>query len=423
MAADWFCKIDGNKVGPFTPQQLKTIVAKGQLRPEHLIRRGNEGAWVPAGRVKGLFPEQSATAKPASKSPAAKSPPAPQRPAADVPEGLTLGGHKKHHVSMNVDKLDIDAEPVMVSHRKTKGMQGLNKSEQKKLNLILLCVIGGGMTVGILIFIIAYATGMLSAPPPPQQAKKDEVKTEPSTVEKKPPETAAKKETDSERDWAKTDSWIPSGNAELKIYKLTRGLPPEGAKLDKADDEVLAVPLQLKVKSGGKQALDYSGWDADSVKKNISLHDDSNRKYELLGIVDAKEAGKKLEKPIVVQFLFQLPPKDVKFVRLELPAEPYGGQGMVKFQIAAKDIEVGKQKPEKPAPPPEEKSAPEKKQTKKVTAGSKKAARSKPATPKPAASKPDEEEEAAIVVPHSKAAKEPAKKEFLPEVGPLPEEQ
>ena len=57
MSADWFCKIGEKKIGPLNGQQLKTIVAKGQLKPEHLVRRGSEGPWVPAGRIKGLFPE------------------------------------------------------------------------------------------------------------------------------------------------------------------------------------------------------------------------------------------------------------------------------------------------------------------------------------------------------------------------------
>ena len=60
MSADWFCKIGEKKYGPLNDKQLKTIVAKGQLKPEHLVRHGSEGPWVAAGRVKGLFPEGAA---------------------------------------------------------------------------------------------------------------------------------------------------------------------------------------------------------------------------------------------------------------------------------------------------------------------------------------------------------------------------
>ena len=173
MSADWFCKIGEKKVGPLNGQQLKTIVAKGQLKPEHLVRRGSEGPWVPAGRIKGLFPEgpagnaqpqgkkpAQATGKPLPKAAAKPGTPpkaaslptaaeAPAPPVADIPQELRLGGHHKHHVQLNVDSLNIETTPIDVSRRKVKsGMKGLKKEEQKKLTIMLLCLIGGGTTFG-----------------------------------------------------------------------------------------------------------------------------------------------------------------------------------------------------------------------------------------------------------------------------------
>ena len=55
MAAVWFCEISGKRFGPLSSKQLRAMVAKGRLTPEHLLRQGTEGAWVPASRVKGLF--------------------------------------------------------------------------------------------------------------------------------------------------------------------------------------------------------------------------------------------------------------------------------------------------------------------------------------------------------------------------------
>ena len=171
MSADWFCKIGEKKYGPLNDQQLKTIVAKGQLKPEHLVRQGSEGPWVPAGRIKGLFPSSAAgnaqsqgkklpqaTAKPLPKAaanpgtPPRPRPPlptaaeAPAPPAADIPQEMRLGGHHKHHVELNIDSLNIETMPVNVSRRKVKsGMQGLKKEEQKKLTILLWCFIGGGI--------------------------------------------------------------------------------------------------------------------------------------------------------------------------------------------------------------------------------------------------------------------------------------
>lgn len=52
---DWYLKIANKEVGPLSSQQLKTMAKKGQLGPEDLIRQGNGGPWVAAGRVKGLL--------------------------------------------------------------------------------------------------------------------------------------------------------------------------------------------------------------------------------------------------------------------------------------------------------------------------------------------------------------------------------
>jgi len=70
MAADWFCEILGNELGPLSPKQLRTLVEKGKLSPDDRVRQGTGGAWVPAGRVKGLFP--SADAAPPDQSQASR---------------------------------------------------------------------------------------------------------------------------------------------------------------------------------------------------------------------------------------------------------------------------------------------------------------------------------------------------------------
>lgn len=107
MAADWFCKIGEKKYGPLNDKQIKTIVAKGQLKPEHLVRQGSEGPWVPAGRIKGLFPSgvagnaqshgkpPSATAKPLPK--AAGKPGVPQAKAATLPTAAEAPAARRRH--------------------------------------------------------------------------------------------------------------------------------------------------------------------------------------------------------------------------------------------------------------------------------------------------------------------------------------
>jgi hypothetical protein len=63
MAAEWYLKIADKEaspwiwstVGPVSAQELRTMAGKGEITPEDLVRRGSEGAWVPASRVKGLL--------------------------------------------------------------------------------------------------------------------------------------------------------------------------------------------------------------------------------------------------------------------------------------------------------------------------------------------------------------------------------
>lgn len=55
MATEWFCRIRGQLRGPLSPQDLKALATAGQLAPDSLVRQGTAGAWVKAGRVKGLF--------------------------------------------------------------------------------------------------------------------------------------------------------------------------------------------------------------------------------------------------------------------------------------------------------------------------------------------------------------------------------
>lgn len=54
--ARWFCRIEGKKeVGPITDKDLRKLASSGELTKAAQVRLGTNGAWVPAGNVKGLF--------------------------------------------------------------------------------------------------------------------------------------------------------------------------------------------------------------------------------------------------------------------------------------------------------------------------------------------------------------------------------
>jgi len=52
---DWFYKVMGEEFGPLSAAELKLRATQGEVGHEYLVRKGTEGRWVPAWRVKGLF--------------------------------------------------------------------------------------------------------------------------------------------------------------------------------------------------------------------------------------------------------------------------------------------------------------------------------------------------------------------------------
>src|SRR5690606_29014300 len=59
MASQWFCRLMGTELGPFTSKQLLEMARQHQITPEDAVRKGPDGTWVEAHRVKGLFEDGS----------------------------------------------------------------------------------------------------------------------------------------------------------------------------------------------------------------------------------------------------------------------------------------------------------------------------------------------------------------------------
>lgn len=57
MAVEWFFQSRGKILGPFAPDQLLRLAHEGKISQETQVRRGRDGEWVPATRVRGLFNE------------------------------------------------------------------------------------------------------------------------------------------------------------------------------------------------------------------------------------------------------------------------------------------------------------------------------------------------------------------------------
>ncbi|TWT38147.1 hypothetical protein KOR34_31150 [Posidoniimonas corsicana] len=61
MATEWYCRLMGTEMGPFTSKQLLEMARSHQITPDDSVRKGPDGAWVGADRVKGLFEDLSAS--------------------------------------------------------------------------------------------------------------------------------------------------------------------------------------------------------------------------------------------------------------------------------------------------------------------------------------------------------------------------
>lgn len=57
----WYCRLMGDELGPFTGAQLHEMALSHRLSPEDYVRKGLDGNWVGAYRVMGLFDPQSST--------------------------------------------------------------------------------------------------------------------------------------------------------------------------------------------------------------------------------------------------------------------------------------------------------------------------------------------------------------------------
>jgi len=67
LAEQWYYSQEGQQHGPQTPSQIKELAAAGKLKPTDLIWKEGLESWIPASRLKGLFPETT----PAENAPAA----------------------------------------------------------------------------------------------------------------------------------------------------------------------------------------------------------------------------------------------------------------------------------------------------------------------------------------------------------------
>jgi len=61
MASQWYCRLMGTELGPFTSKQLLEMARSHRLMPDDSVRKETDGTWVSAHHVRGLFDDASAS--------------------------------------------------------------------------------------------------------------------------------------------------------------------------------------------------------------------------------------------------------------------------------------------------------------------------------------------------------------------------
>ncbi|MEO2048863.1 MAG: DUF4339 domain-containing protein [Pirellulales bacterium] len=86
MSVEWYCRLMGAEMGPFTSSQLVQMARSHQLTPQDLVKKGTDGKWVDAYRVKRLFDEDTSSSIIMANLPPELKKTAPLEQAKDTPE-------------------------------------------------------------------------------------------------------------------------------------------------------------------------------------------------------------------------------------------------------------------------------------------------------------------------------------------------
>src|SRR5687767_6049 len=111
MASQWYCQVGNEQYGPYPASELKRLCLENRLLPDNLVRQGEDGRWIMASQVPGLFaspaPQLAQAAPPPPRvspsgppvppdvravaaSPAAAKPPPPRGAPASIPVGVAV---------------------------------------------------------------------------------------------------------------------------------------------------------------------------------------------------------------------------------------------------------------------------------------------------------------------------------------------
>lgn len=386
MAAEWFCRIGEEELGPLSAQRLRAMADEGRLTAADHVRQGRAGAWVPAGRVKGLFPQAGPStgtppgtpqkdavpkAKPlddVDQKPLPKAKPVAARPAtaAEVPVARPVTGPKIPRAEPSAvppapprppqaagpggGPLGIVTDTVAARARPTAGTGAGSEFRRKRgSNLVVVAVLAVmAVGLGIALTILAVAGNPLADSD--QAAGNGDV----------PPGSARHGDLSGNQPPARPEKikWIDAskssvqrGGVRVKIASAELGYADIAADSTPADPprQCLLITVQLHNvdPTQGLQIKSFNGH--ASLGRGVKLTDDAGRTcpFQDLGPGTLSFTGRVTEDRLA----FRRPAAGAKHLKLKLPAAAFGSTGSVYFKIPATMILDASQRTE-PLPPP-----------------------------------------------------------------------
>jgi hypothetical protein len=153
-----------------------------------------------------------------------------------------------------------------------------------------------------------------------------------------------------ESEWASADTPVRQGDVQVKVKSVKVGQVPLKDLMDggegRSEDALLSIQLEVKNLSETKK-VDYRTWGGGSVffGTRIGLTDNFDNRYKLVNFGFGSEVVGAVEsesvypgKSITDVIVFEKPIEKVEFLNLELPAEQFGGSGMLRIRIPASMI-------------------------------------------------------------------------------------
>lgn len=359
MADAWYCKIAGEESGPLPKQELKRMAGDGELLPDDLVRNGDSGAWLPAGRVKDLFGAAAGSSSDSSESRAkplpkakpvsrpggsASSPSTPPKPvrravpvdAANTPETPAAAPAAAFDFLENeyaAPTPPVSGGSAKVASAKSATAEAMEKkrADQKKRMLILFGILAGFvLLLGGLLLVLALRG---KNEPKPSEPKAD---------------LAQAKEKEKEKEGEKQeagDVWTDASKngqtlGPITVYVLSAKVEKPSLTDGKSGpQDKLVVHLRLVNNRAENKRIEYTPWNS---KPEGAIVEDAlkNPSYKLEQFTPRVEGAKDQltvldEEPLedVLVFTKPVPLALAKPLKLTLPGSAIGEKGTLRFTI------------------------------------------------------------------------------------------